>query len=70
MRRHPPAATDALGALALGALALGALALGFLAVNWLYVRRARFDRLEIADLRVGRLLLRKPIEEVEPDWGF
>jgi len=48
---------------------VGALALGFVAVNWLFVRRARFDRLDIGELRIGRLRLRKP-EDVEPDWGF
>ena len=36
-------------------------------MNWLFVRRARFERLEIGDLRIGRLRLRKP-EDVEPDW--
>lgn len=64
-----PPATLAIGAVALGALAVGALALGFVAVNWLVVRRARFGRLEISDLRVGRLYMRKP-EDIEPDWGF
>ena len=68
--RSAPPATLAVGAIAVGALALGVLAIGFLAINWLFVRRARFDRLEIGDFTVGRLRIRKQIEDTEPDWGF
>jgi hypothetical protein len=33
------------------------------------VRRAWFEKLEIGDLRIGRLSIRKP-QDQEPDWGF
>lgn len=46
----------ALGALALGALATGAFAVGVLAVGRLFVKRAKFGRVEIDELVVGRIV--------------
>jgi hypothetical protein len=28
------------------------------------------DRLDIGDLRIGRLLVRQSLADREPDWGF
>jgi len=44
--------------------------LGALAINILFVRKAKVGRLDIGDLRVGRLLVRRTVSDVEPDWGF
>lgn len=43
------------GALAMGALALGAVAIGALAIGRLSVRHARFGKLVVDDLTVGRV---------------
>ncbi len=47
--------TLSIAALAFGALALGAFAVGYLAIGRLNVRQARFGRLEVDELVVGRV---------------
>ena len=49
----------ALGLVALGALAVGAMAIGALAIGRLDVGRGRFRVLDIGELNVGRLRLRR-----------
>lgn len=56
----------ALGAFAIGAVACGAAAIGALAVGRLAVRRARFGKLEVDELTVGRLRLKDFAAKGEP----
>ena len=45
----------ALGSVAVGALAIGALAIGALAIGKLFVQDARFRRLEVDELVIGKV---------------
>jgi hypothetical protein len=50
----------AIGALAVGAFAVGALAIGALAIGRMSLGSARAKRIEIDELVVGKLTIRKP----------
>jgi hypothetical protein len=75
-RRHASALpAAAVAALALGAVAIGFYAIGRLAIGQLVIGRARFRRVEIDDLTVGRLHIRsaagrrKSDDAAEPSVG-
>jgi hypothetical protein len=57
----------ALGALAVGAMALGALAIGSVCIGRFVVGRARFRKLQIDELVVGKLSVTEELKTPLPD---